>query len=73
MWKTLIICSLVVIGCQDWNKQPDGAVEQLVEAVIEGAVEQGAAWIGVDVDVDVDFTPEKPESTVRSEGQPVGD
>lgn len=73
MWKTLIICSAMLLGCKEWKRTPDGQVEELVEAVIEGAIETGAGLAGVDLNVDIDFTPEKPESTVRSEGKPKGD
>lgn len=73
MWKTLIICSSLLLGCKEWKRNPDGQVEELVEAVIEGAIETGAGLAGVDLKVDIDFTPESPEPSVRSEAQPKGD
>lgn len=67
MWKNMIICSALLLGCKEWKRNPDGQVEELVEAVIEGAIEQGAALVDVELQVDIDFTPESPEPTVRSE------
>ena len=67
MWKNMIICSALLLGCKEWKRNPDGQVEELVEAVIEGAIEQGAALVGVELEVDIDFTPGSPEPTARSE------
>lgn len=73
MWKTLMMCSLLLCGCKEWKKHPDGPIEEFVEAAIEEAVEQGAAALGIEIDAELDFTPESPELTVRSEGKPAKD
>lgn len=67
MWETLAVCSLLLCSCKEWKKQPDGPIEEFVEAAIEEAVEQGAAALGIEVNAELDFTPESPEPTVRSE------
>jgi len=73
MWKNMIICSALLVGCKEWRKNPDGHVEELVEAVIEGAIETSAGLAGVELDVRIDFTPDSPEPIERSEGKPKGD
>ena len=70
MWKTLMICSCCLLGCGEWQKKPDGPVEEFVETVIESAVEGGAALAGVELDITIDLTPDTPELPVRSEGKP---
>lgn len=67
MWKKALICSSLLIGCKDWKRNPDGAVEQFVEQALETAVEQGAAVVGTELDIEIDFTPAEPELPVRSE------
>ena len=57
MWKIALICSCLA-GCADWEKNPDGAVEQFVEQALETAIEKGAGLVGVEADVEIDFTPE---------------
>jgi hypothetical protein len=73
MWKTLMMCSLLLCGCKEWKKHPDGPVEEFIEAAIEEAVEQGANSLGLELDIEVDFTPETPEPTKRSEAKFKGD
>lgn len=66
MWKIALICSLSLVGCKDWKRNPDGAVEQFVEQALETAIEQGAAMVGTELDVEIDFTPENQEPPARS-------
>lgn len=70
MWKIAFICSALV-GCADWEKHPDGPVEQFVEQVLETAIEKGAGLVGVKIDVEIDFTPENQEPPARSEESPL--
>lgn len=62
MWKRLIMCSLVLNSCQEWDKNPDGPIEEWLESIIETFIRKGAVLAGIDVDIKIDFTPESTEA-----------
>lgn len=67
MWKKALICSSLLIGCKDWKRNPDGAVEQFVEQALETALEHGAAMVGAELEIEIDFTPDEQEPCVLGE------
>lgn len=63
LYASLLSIALLMCGCSSWNEHPDGPEEQFVEHALDLGIEEAASLVGVDMSVDIDFTPNSKPKT----------